>query len=118
MKPRDVETLITVLIGVQIAAILTLVAATFAAVVVDIPLYPAMLLLGGSGLILLWAASAQRHRAVGVFGLSAVAFALFYYICLYVFRLPLSPLYLAVLAYALVSIAGAAWLLVQLRRRA
>lgn len=118
MQPRSTETVVKALIMLQMVASVTLVVATFAAVVVEVPLYLAMLVLGGVGLMLLIANRQQRDPGVLLFGGSALVFAGAYYVCLYLLQLPLSPLYVVVLAYAVLCLAGGGWLLAHRRRRA
>lgn len=117
MQPQNPQTLVRLLIGAHILAVGTVVVTTFAAVVVDIPLYPAMLVLGGVGLGMILTYTQHHNRGVRLLGLSALVFACAYYCCLYILDLPLSPLYVFVLAYAAVSIAIGFWLLTHLKRR-
>ncbi len=117
MTPQALQRLTRVLIFVQFLAILVVILATFAAVVVDVPLYAPMIFLGVVGVILVITSYQTRHTGFAIFGSSAVIFSLLYYISLYVLNLPLSPLYLFVLAYAVVALAWGIWLLSRPERR-
>ena len=115
MNPHVARRLIGTLIVVQMLAIVGIILATVAAVVLEFPLYLMMIILGLISSYLLFVSSRSKLSGVIIFALSGIIFSVSYYLCIYVLNLSLSPLYLFVLAYAVVSLGCGFWLMSRLR---
>ena len=115
MNEPTADRLTKALIVVQLLAIVAVVGATIAAVVVDVPLYLPLICLGAAGLALAVLYTRHHHSGVLLFGLSGLLCSVLYLVSIYALSLPLSPLYLFVLVYAIVALAGGIWLLTRLR---
>jgi hypothetical protein len=115
MNQPTTDRLTRPLIVLQLLATVAVVGSTVAAVVVDVPLYLPLILLGAAGLALVVMYTRRHQTGVLLFGLSGLLCSLFYLVSIYALNLPLSPLYLFVLAYAIVALVGGIWLLVRLK---